>query len=383
MKALIVSSEVSSENSLLSLLSHYGWEGEIVNVSEVFEKLQSDSYRAILVCAEFLPDKGAEFAIRVRALPQGWQILLLSVCQGTNSALVERLLAVGYDDVIAMPSQNERFRGRLAGAECRVMGIGSMGMQDNSIRSLVESSGSLARDVPYGVFRTTVKGRILESNRALAEMFGYDREEDLLALELPKDIYVNPEERDQLWTNWSNYIAGQEFLGKRRDGTEFIMRVYGRTIRDDQGNPKELEGIVQDVTEQVKAENRLRQTNEELLSIYSGMHDGILVLDLESETFIRTNPAMSRITGYDIEELRKMGPMDLFQTEPSVDLQGRFELLKKNRTIQRSSVPLRHKNGSTIYCDMGIFPLISHGRECLVGFFRNVTDKGEGQRSGC
>ncbi len=49
-------------------------------------------------------------------------------------------------------------------------------------------------------FRQPHEGRYLTANRALAAMLGYDSPEDLMTtvIDIPKQLYVNPEDREVL-----------------------------------------------------------------------------------------------------------------------------------------------------------------------------------------
>src|SRR4030043_1400775 len=53
-------------------------------------------------------------------------------------------------------------------------------------------------------------------------------------------------------------------------------------IKDEQGNPKEIIGTWRDITERRQAEGALRESKEELQTIYNGMVDGVLIAVIET-----------------------------------------------------------------------------------------------------
>ncbi|MDR7439700.1 MAG: PAS domain S-box protein [Armatimonadota bacterium] len=125
-------------------------------------------------------------------------------------------------------------------------------------RSLVEQSLVGVYLVQDGVFRY--------ANPALAEIFGYPREE-LIERRGPKDL-VHPEDWPLVDENLRRRLEGEVqalrygFRGVRRDGRVIHVEVYGaRTFS--QGRPAVI-GTLVDVTEQKMAEEALRALTREL-----------------------------------------------------------------------------------------------------------------------
>ena len=62
---------------------------------------------------------------------------------------------------------------------------------DARYRSLIEGA-------TYGIYRSSAAGRFLMVNPALVRMLGYDSGDDLLAVDIAQDVYVDPLDRAQL-----------------------------------------------------------------------------------------------------------------------------------------------------------------------------------------
>ena len=56
----------------------------------------------------------------------------------------------------------------------------------------------LFQNVTAGVFQTTPDGKFMAANPALVRMLGYDSEDELLELDVARDIYMDPDHREQL-----------------------------------------------------------------------------------------------------------------------------------------------------------------------------------------
>src|SRR5207245_10182337 len=57
---------------------------------------------------------------------------------------------------------------------------------------------ALAGNLSYGICRCSLDGRFLEVNEAIMRMLGYGSREELLALDLARDIIQDPDRRTQL-----------------------------------------------------------------------------------------------------------------------------------------------------------------------------------------
>jgi PAS domain S-box-containing protein len=108
-------------------------------------------------------------------------------------------------------------------------------------RSLVERS-------PNGILRSTPDGRLLTVNPALVHMLGYDSETELLRVNLTRDVYVDPVEREKTVKLYSNthLVRVTEALWKTKDGRQIKVRVNGQIMLDKAGNEEVFEEIVED-----------------------------------------------------------------------------------------------------------------------------------------
>jgi two-component system NtrC family sensor kinase len=120
----------------------------------------------------------------------------------------------------------------------------------------------LIERVGYGVYRSTPDGRFVEANSVLAAMLGYSSADDLLTLDLTRDVYLDPEERERLRARPSGG-AFPEWVGtrwKRRDGSAITVRLLVRRLFGADGELQAYDGIVEDVTERQRHDELLRRS---------------------------------------------------------------------------------------------------------------------------
>jgi len=109
----------------------------------------------------------------------------------------------------------------------------------------------LYENVVAGVFQTTPDGRFMAANPALVRLLGYSSEDELLELDIARDVYLYPEDRENWVRNMAaaGEIRNAELMLKRKDGRRIVVLENSREVRDDQGRVIFYEGTLTDITE--------------------------------------------------------------------------------------------------------------------------------------
>jgi len=123
---------------------------------------------------------------------------------------------------------------------------------------------SLVENAPYGIYRSSLDGQLLQVNRALVEMLGYESEDELIGTNLSTDIYRDPAERVRLIDQYHVHesFEGIEVDWKRKDNTTTTVRLSGRPVRDEAGTILCFEVFVEDVAERRVMEAQLRHSQK-------------------------------------------------------------------------------------------------------------------------
>jgi diguanylate cyclase (GGDEF)-like protein/PAS domain S-box-containing protein len=122
----------------------------------------------------------------------------------------------------------------------------------------------LIEHLPVGIYRTTPDGKIIEANQALANILGYESHEDLKDINVT-DLYVRAADRtEHLRELDAKGTYFTEFQLRRKDGQAIWGRDYPRAVIDSEGKIKYYDGILVDITEQKKAEGKLKEAMSKL-----------------------------------------------------------------------------------------------------------------------
>jgi len=127
---------------------------------------------------------------------------------------------------------------------------------EEALRTSEAEHRGLVEYAPLAIYRATRAGRFLMVNPALVRMLGYGSVEEVLRLDIARDVYADPAERERLLRGDASV---PEVAWKRKDGTHIAVRISSRVIPADSEEGAFNEGLVEDVTEQRNLENQFRQ----------------------------------------------------------------------------------------------------------------------------
>lgn len=117
----------------------------------------------------------------------------------------------------------------------------------------------LFEGVPVGVYRTSIAGEILDANKTLVELLGYESAEELIGRSA-QEFYVDPSDRE-VWKHnveTAEVARVHEIQLQPAGGSPIWVRDSGRDLRDASGRLIGYEGTLEDVTERQLAEERLQ-----------------------------------------------------------------------------------------------------------------------------
>jgi two-component system, cell cycle sensor histidine kinase and response regulator CckA len=139
----------------------------------------------------------------------------------------------------------------------RKLALEAFRLADEGFRSVVE-------DAPYGIYRANSEGQLFRVNPALQKMLGYESSEELLKANLELEVFRFPTEFHKLidLLNCVEDFKDVEAEWKRKDGTPITVRVSGRRIAHDDGQPPYFEMFVEDITDKRILERQLRMAGK-------------------------------------------------------------------------------------------------------------------------
>jgi PAS domain S-box-containing protein len=167
-----------------------------------------------------------------------------------------------------------------------------------------EKYRTLVASVQEGVFIATLNGRFLDFNDAMMRITGHENRDELLALDVAQQLYVNPAEYERLKKLLHDHGAVNdfEFDIRRKDGEIRTVSESSTAVRDSAGNVIAYQGFLLDVSERRQAEHQIRRRNRELVVLNSIAETLSYTLDL-GESVHRTLRQMLELFELDTASL--------------------------------------------------------------------------------
>jgi diguanylate cyclase (GGDEF)-like protein/PAS domain S-box-containing protein len=150
---------------------------------------------------------------------------------------------------------------------------------------------ALAGNPSYGICRCGLDGKFLEVNEAMVSMLGYASRQELLTMNLGRDLVQDHARWKQLFgqSGKGGLVDAIEMEWKRKDHTTLKVHLSGQEVISDQGELKAYELIAEDVTKQRELEDRLRrQAASDPLTGLANYRRVVDVLDMEIKRCERT-----------------------------------------------------------------------------------------------
>jgi PAS domain S-box-containing protein len=201
---------------------------------------------------------------------------------------------------------------------------------------------------PSAIIITDVEGNIEYVNPGFEKITGYTKDEVKgIKAEFIKASLAQENEEKELWETLK---AGKEWKSviqnKKKSGEYFWEKATISPIKDESGNINNFLAIKEDITQQKKAEDRIKYLKEFNELVLNTMSKGLLVEDKEGK-IIFSNPALRELTGYSDEELIGIRWYKLLHNEVNEE--------KRNKIVNREfqcketlEVQINHKSGEKI-----------------------------------
>ncbi|HEX3034165.1 MAG TPA: PAS domain S-box protein [Thermodesulfobacteriota bacterium] len=217
--------------------------------------------------------------------------------------------------------------------------------------SMYESTGegryrNLFENIPIGLYRTTPDGRIVMANQALIRMLGYSSFDELASRNLEREGFdINyPRSEFKELLERDGVIRGLESAWLRHDNSILFVRENARMIRGKKGEALYYEGTVEDITEQKRVEEALRESEEKYRTLVEHSYDLIIETSVNGR-FLYVSPNHKAVLGYKPRELIGRDIFELIHPDDSKETRAEFQRAILTGSSGHSVFRFKHKRG--------------------------------------
>ena len=107
--------------------------------------------------------------------------------------------------------------------------------------------------------------------------------------------------------------------------------------------------------------------------IFEASAEGIMILDINSRSLIRANPAFCRMFGHEEAAVLKLGIAGLHPPEALPGIMVGFAVQASGGNYWDTDVPCLRKDGGVFYADIHSSRAEIDGRPCIIGIFHDTT----------
>jgi len=179
---------------------------------------------------------------------------------------------------------------------------------EQHLRQSKEKYKTLTENVNVGIYRNTVgpKGTFIEANKAIVKMFGHDSKEQFLKLDV-SELYQMPEDRRRFNEKMLTYgyVKDEILQLRKKDGTPFFASISAVAIKDEEGNVQYYDGIIDDITDRIKAEQDLKSSYQQLKAVLNGTVNALASTTEKRDPY--TAGHQHRVTQLAVAIAREMG----------------------------------------------------------------------------
>ena len=246
-----------------------------------------------------------------------------------------------------------------------------------NLREQEEEFRGIFENALEGLYQSTLDGRFIRANPALAHILGYESPQALIdgITDIKSQFYVHSEDRERLLhcLDKEQRITGFEVQCQRKDGTHIWISISaGLRARGPHGQGV-IEGFMTDITARREAEEGLAASKEYLDQILNSVGDPVFVKD-ELHQWVLMNDAMCRFLGRSREELLGKSDYDYFPREQADIFWAKDQVVLDTGEINDNEELFTDAKGQlntiltkkTLYVD-------KNGHRFIVGIIRDLT----------
>lgn len=254
-----------------------------------------------------------------------------------------------------------------------------------ALKESEEKYRTVLDSIEEAYFEVDISGKFTFFNDSLSKSLGYSNDE--LAGMNNRD-YMSPESSKKIYDlfnqiyNTGNPIKKVVYEIVRKDGSRGFHELSASLMKDQTGRPIGFRGISHDITERMKAEEVLQESEERLRILFEFAPDAFFLNDVEG-TLLDGNRTAEKLIGYERHELIGENFLTLGVLGPD-QIQKAAELLAKNALGEATGpdeFTLNRKDGSQITVEISTVPVKIKKELLVMGIARDITRRLEAEEA--
>jgi len=231
-------------------------------------------------------------------------------------------------------------------------------------------------NIQEGLYFTTPNGRFIEVNEALVRMLGYASREELLEVDIARELYFDSADHGTFCAKLGEggMLRNHEETLKRKDGTPIYTMQNVFAVRDASGRVLQHRGLMTDISGIKSFQTELQRERDFNSKILNNTQSLILVVDTAgrisyaNRRWADLNYQLHQLLGRPMSELAAPAKRALFQEAVTAALQGQL--------VDNLEVPILRADGRVGQFSVNLSPMRDEqgGLTSIVAVMTDITD---------
>lgn len=248
---------------------------------------------------------------------------------------------------------------------------------EQALREKLRRFRDLWDDAPIAYHVLDTRGIIKEVNHTEMDMLGYTEDE---MVGKPIFDFVLPQQRQKAEERFRFKLAGDHISKQddriyvKKDGSRIHVSIDDRLEFGSDGQVSGVRTTMVDISQQKKAEEALRESEEKYRNVVERSNDGIVII--QDGVIKYANPSLERMTGYETDKAIDTPFTNYIypeEVEEAVNFYRRR--LGGEKLPSRYERGLRHKDGSRIDAEIDAAVITYQGRAATLVIIRDIAER--------
>ena len=282
-----------------------------------------------------------------------------------------------FAETSAFPIRNDE--GKIVGFRGIRHDITERKSAEEALRQSEEKYRTILEEMEDAYFEVDLGGHLTFVNNSLCRDLGYSQEE--LIGKSYKDLTAQ-EDIDQIFRVFNEVyqsgVPNKGFAWKtvRKDGAQGFAETSISLLRNDKGETVGFRGVGRDIAERKRAEEKLRQSEENYRTLFNSSVIGMYVLDVETMKVVMGNRAAAGMAGFNsVGEGIGINPFDFVIPEARDQVLERAAKEFEQDLQQTHELPVITKDGGTGWISVSSAKITHNGRLAALVSFVDITER--------
>ncbi|MCK5396885.1 MAG: PAS domain S-box protein, partial [Thermoplasmata archaeon] len=268
------------------------------------------------------------------------------------------------------------------GGKDRILGIArditERKMAEEALANSEERFNQVAKHSMEWIWEIDAEGKFIYASQMCEEVYGY-KPDELIG----KYFYelAAPEIRDKI-----KHSSFKEIIKKKKsfkntlnrcihkDGKYIWIKSSGFPILDEKGNLAGYRGSDIDVSEQIRIEEAIDESEEKFRAVFNEALDGIVLINADNGIIIDANPEFQRISGRSISQLRALRIWDIRPEDKILLAKDTFKNIKNiDDHLRIIETQFLQPSGDIVPVEFKAHKVVIRNNEYILTIARDMT----------